>query len=205
MDVVRRLSLVQGAHKFCEEALTSIHAADGVYSTFVRAGQDAPMFSATDSKGQLKYLSGWLSDGAVVLSFQRGDWCAYCTASMDTLIDVYDRIREAGANLVFVFPCTPTQSLRQSNKGERATVLIDASMLISRLFGVAYLVPEQLRERYLACGYKPPETPDESKWQISAPATYVIDQFGCIVLAYLDLDYRTPMNPSCLLSVLRNL
>jgi hypothetical protein len=53
-------------------------AQTGFVAKAVKAGEMAPRFRLRGWRGDIVELSGLLNRGPVVLSFFRGDWCAFC-------------------------------------------------------------------------------------------------------------------------------
>jgi len=202
MVIPNPLSLVGSKPHDAELPITSIIAAAQVHQTFLRAGQDTPFFSLLDTHGKAHALAKLLENGPVVISFQRGDWCSYSVESVKALKAIQEGISMLSALLIIVVPASANSS--DSKQFAGVLTLIDPRLKVSASFGLTYDVPQELRQEYLRLGFSP-QRPGLKEWRIPAPATYVIDRFGKIALAFLNLDYRHPMKVDALLSVVRGL
>src|ERR1700751_6131163 len=70
-------------------------------------GAVAPDFSLPDAFGNKVSLREMLAVGPVVLSFYRGEWCAFCNFELHALQEILPQIQELGAALVAVSPEKP--------------------------------------------------------------------------------------------------
>jgi peroxiredoxin len=74
-------------------------------------------------------------------------------------------------------------------------VLSDSGCALAEKFGVAYTVPEYLREYYLSILINVPFVNGEASWRLPLPATYVISPAGRVVLAEAHADFRVRPEP----------
>ncbi|WP_413195754.1 redoxin domain-containing protein [Pararobbsia alpina] len=198
----------------------------------LRAGDHAPLFTLFDKRGVKVSLSALMASGPIVLTFLRGDWCTFGDSQLAEFQSFHARIAELGAAAMTIAPPSrpgqdaPAGELRQDQRdapGNAAVPeeqgpcdardrpdsqclpeLVDVNMRVARAFGLAFELPEPLRGAYLDLGYVPPRTKAGS-FLVPIPATYLIDQDGVVVLAYVDVDYRNGMDFGSLLSGLQAL
>lgn len=71
-------------------------------STKLKVGDKAPDFGLPNGDGKLVLLADYVSRSPVVLVFYRGFWCGACTQQLTRLAQDYDKIKQAGAELIAV-------------------------------------------------------------------------------------------------------
>ena len=171
-------------------------AASGIVDRALKAGQYAPDFAAPDAEGTTVRLSRALRDGAVILSFYRGDWCPYCNLELRAYAALAREMRGAGIRLIAVSPQDPDTSVLAANADPYPfPVLSDSGSKIAKSFGIAFDLSDELRPLYARLGHALPDM-NGSDWILPIPATYVIAPTGEIVLAFIDTDYRRRLDPA---------
>jgi peroxiredoxin len=178
-------------------------AASGIAGKALGAGDRAPDFDLPDARGGHARLSTLLADGPVVLSFYRGGWCPYCNLELRALQHSLPAFKGLGASLVAVSPQNPDASLSTAERNAlEYPVLSDAGSAVAKAFGIAFDLAEELRPVYAAFGHALPDLNGDDSWVLPIPATYVIDRDRTIVLAYVDTDYRTRLEPADIVATL---
>ncbi len=76
---------------------------------------------------------------------------------------------------------------------------------IALQFGIVFQIPESLRPTFLERGCALPRYNGDESFQLPIPATFVADQDGGIVYAFVDPDYTKRLDPVEIVSVLRNI
>lgn len=181
-------------------------AASGALDRAKRAGDIAPGFTLPDARGGTASLSKLLAQGPVVLSFYRGGWCPYCNLELRALQRALPEMKRFGATLVAISPQTPDESLSTAEKNELAfPVLSDTESMTARAYGIAFDLADELRPIYAKFGHALPDKNGDESWALPIPATFVIAQDGTITFAYVDVDYRSRMEPSEIIAALRTL
>jgi peroxiredoxin len=74
-------------------------------------------------------------------------------------------------------------------------VLADPDNTLAEKFGLAYTVPEYLRENYLSILINLPYVNGEKSWRLPLPATYVIAKDRKVLFAEAHADYRVRPEP----------
>lgn len=179
--------------------------ASGVVETAKSVGDVAPDFSLSNATGRNVSLSGYLSQGPVVLTWYRGGWCPYCNITLQRLQQELPRIKQAGANLLALAPELPDRSLSTREKHAlEFEVLSDVGNRVARLYGIVYRLTDGVAAIYQDNFDLHEHNGDESN-ELPLAATYVIDRGGTIRYAFLDAEYRNRAEPEEILSALRRL
>jgi peroxiredoxin len=171
-------------------------AASGIIDRALKAGQLAPDFTLPDHEDKPVRLSRALRDGPVILTFYRGGWCPYCNLELRAYQALSDKIRAAGVRLIAVSPQAPDATAATVSDNELGfEVLSDVGSKVGRAYGVAFDLADELRPLYTRLGHALPDK-NGADWVLPIPATYVIAPSGEIVLAFVDTDYRSRLEPA---------
>lgn len=173
----------------------------GIEERILPVGAAAPEFTLGDASGRPVRLKDLLHFGPLVLKFFRGRWCPYCVTEMEAWREVYPRLREAGVLVAAISPQTVRQNDFMVSQHELPfPVLSDPGCRIAAQFGLAYTVPEELRDYYLSILVNLPfingmEKGGDEAWRLILPATYVLSPAGRVVLAEAHADFRVRPEP----------
>jgi peroxiredoxin len=149
-------------------------------------------------------LSWMLDSGPVVLSFYRGHWCPYSNVEVSALQQAHAQIRAFGAEVVYVGPETPRNAAKMRQKWDAPfPVLYDAEGCAMNAYGVAFELPDYLREDYALLGF--PDLNPGTGWRLPIPATFLIDQLGVIRARHVDPDFSRRAEPADILAALRRI
>src|SRR5215469_10157180 len=161
----------------------------------LQQGDRAPNFRLPNAKGGSVELDALLRRSPVVLSFYLGQWCPYCSLELRAYQKSLPQLQVLGARLVAVSPQTLDHTLSTAEKYDLAyPVLSDVGLHVARAYGVAYDVSEELVELFRQSNNNLVKWNGEGGWSLPIPATYVIGEDGCIVLAYVDPDFRNRLD-----------
>lgn len=163
----------------------------------VQAGSRAPLFVLPDAAGRPVALEQLLGRGAVVLYFNRGSWCNFAGQSLAAVCASHAQVAALGARAVVI---SPDGGAGQPWYEPSMPFLYDRDARVARSYGLMFQLPESLRARYRRAGYRPTA---HGEWLVPLPAIYLLDRDGVVVLASLELDYRTIYRPEPLLQALR--
>lgn len=78
----------------------------------------------------------------------------------------------------------------------------DSGNSVAKLFGIAFTLPDQLREAYGKFGVDLVKYNGDNSWTLPMPASYVIDSTGVIRYASVDPDYTVRPEPDELVRAL---
>ncbi|MEI4469769.1 peroxiredoxin-like family protein [Frigidibacter sp. MR17.24] len=169
-----------------------------------RTGMVMPDFALPDVTGRLTTLGAAMAGRPTVLSFNRGDWCPFCSAEIGAWQRHEAALAASGAAFVIVTP-------EQNGIGQglaalgpaQATVLCDADLGLAMRLGLAVAVPLDLLAAYRASGFDLAGAYGGFDHLIPVPATFVLAPDRSIRFAFVDPDFRNRAEPEAVLAVLR--
>jgi peroxiredoxin len=192
----RTRELVQAERLAAGERAVEELFASGIEERILPVGSLAPEFELHDSHGRLVRSADMLALGPLVVKFFRGRWCPYCVTELETWSGLYAQLRERGALMVAIGPQTERQNdFMVAQHRLPFAVLSDPGCVLAEKFGVAYTVPEYLREYYLSVLINVPFVNGDESWRLPMPATYVISSAGRVVFAEAHADFRVRAEP----------
>lgn len=178
-----------------ERAVTELFST-GIEDRILPVGAIAPSFALNDATGRLVRSQDLLALGPLVIKFIRGRWCSYCATELEAWRDLYGTLRERGAFLVAISPQTERQNdFMAGQHGLPFPILSDPGGALAEKFGLAYTVPQYLRDYYLSILVNIPYINGEPSWRLPLPATYVVSPSGRVVLAEAHADFRVRPEP----------
>jgi peroxiredoxin len=188
--------LVQAERLAVGERVVQELFASGIEDRILPVGAVAPDFALKDANGRLVRSQDLLALGPLVIKFFRGRWCSYCVTELEAWRDLYGQIREHEALMVAIGPQTERQSdFMAGQHGLPFPVLSDPGCALAEQFGLAYTVPEYLRDYYLSILINVPFVNGEASWRLPLPATYVIGRDRRILFAEAHADFRVRPEP----------
>ncbi|MEP2237387.1 MAG: peroxiredoxin-like family protein [Maribacter sp.] len=193
---------MQGVDEVIEEAKAFEKGANAV-----KIGQKAPDFKLPNAVGESISLHDLREQGAVVLTFYRGDWCPYCNLQLRALQARLSEIQELGATLVAISPQIPDGSLTKSEISEmHFIVLSDQDAKVATEYGVAWQVPEFLLDHMRVDRNLDLEAINNGNANVlPIPATFILGKDGEVKWSYVNVDYRTRSEPEEIIEALKNL
>lgn len=170
--------------------------ASGIAERILPVGATAPEFALKDASGRLVRSSDLLALGPLVVKFFRGRWCPYCSTELEAWRDLYGQLREAGALLVGISPQTSRQSdFMVAQHRLPFPVLCDPGCAVAEEFGLAYSIPEYLRDYYRSILVNIPFVNGDESWRLPLPATYVLARDRRVLFAQAHADFRVRPEP----------
>jgi peroxiredoxin len=125
---------------------------------------------------------------------------------LEALQEVDSEVRALGARIVALTP-----ELERYTRGVHKKlsltfdILTDLHLKTAEQFGLAFTLPDYLRELYQSFGSALDRFHDEPEYRLPMPARYVIDRNGVISAADVNVDYTVRPEPAETVRVLRNL
>lgn len=168
----------------------------GIEDRILPVGAVAPSFDLPDATGRAVRSEDLLALGPLVVKFFRGRWCPYCMTELEAWRDLYPRLRASETLLVAISPQTAKQSDFMADQHKLPfPVLRDQECELAEKFGLAYTLPEYMREYYQSILVNIPFVNGETSWRLPIPATYVIGKDGKVLFAEAHADFRVRPEP----------
>lgn len=178
----------------------------GITERSLKVGDAVPNFTLPNASGHPIQIHTLLAQGAVVISFYRGQWCPFCSLELAALQKVLPEIRALNASLVAISPQTPDNTLSTVEKNNlEFEVLSDAGNQVAKQFGIVYQLSEDMRQVQEGFGVNLPESNGDASYELPISATYVVGTDGRIVYAFTDPDFTRRLEPSEILAALKHL
>jgi peroxiredoxin len=156
----------------------------------MRAGEKAPRFRLRDQHGGSVTLSQLLLHGAVVLRFCRTENTATCIREFNSLSALHIEAERLGATLAVIAVEPFDRPLGKDAVSFPFPILPDKDGDVAHSYGLTYELSAQNGPDTGVAG----SNPDRRREIMAAPATYVLDQTGLVVLAFVDVECRSVMD-----------
>ena len=184
-----------------ERGITTV-GASGVIETALEAGDRAPVFELPNATGAPVKSADLLANGPVIVTFYRGGWCPYCNIQLRAYQERLADFQSRGASLVAISPETPDHSLSTQEKNELGfEVLSDGGNRVANAFGIAYVLPQEVQDRFKGRLDLNKFNGDDSA-SLPLAATFVIAQDGKVAWAFVQEDYRERAEPDAIIEAL---
>lgn len=175
----------------------------GILEKALNVGDVVPNFKLNNALNEPIELFEYLKKGKVILTWYRGGWCPYCNLTLHQLQLELHNFKANGAQLIALTPELPDKSLSTVEKNHlKFEVLSDVGNKVGREFGVVFKLTEDVADSYNKSFALNDYNGDESN-ELPLAATYIINEDGIIIYAFLDADYRNRAEPSDLSEFLR--
>lgn len=206
---------------FCLSAVLCAFAQDGLNSeqssmkgvsdseaakNALKVGDKMPSFKLSDANNKIISSDDLLKQGNLVLVFYRGAWCPYCNLYLKNLQKNLDQIKANGGVLAAISVENPDNSLSVSKKNElQFTVLSDPQLETARKFKIVFQLSPETDEKYKSYGVDLVKLNDTETPDLPLSATYIINQKGEIIYAFLEPDYTKRAEPEKIIEVLKKI
>jgi len=188
--------------KAYKEGIASVEKS-GIVEKAMQVGDTAPNFVLNNALGEAVELNEYLKKGKVILTWYRGGWCPYCNLTLNQMQKELPNFLANGANLIALTPELPDKSLDTKEKNAlKFEVLSDVGNKIAKEYGIVFKLTDAVAKAYDKSFGMNDYNGDESN-ELPLAATYIIDQDGKIIYAFLDADYRNRAEPSELTAILK--
>src|SRR6266516_5587772 len=173
----------------------------GAAEQALKEGAQAPDFTLPDARGNAVTLSHLLTQGSVVMTFYRGQWCPYCHLMLRAYQQALPHIQARGASLVAISPQTPDYSRALAEKLELTFALLsDMGNQVARQFGLVFTIDEAVRAAHKQVGANLPRFNGTDAWELPMAGTFLVDQLGTVRLAFVHADFTRRLDPSVVIA-----
>ena len=165
------------------------HAKTG--ATAPAEGDRLPPFVLPNEDGRLVSLAELLSNGPLVISFNRGHWCPFCWLELLSLGDNLEKVRAAGGDIVSIIPETAEYSRRVKKQLDLAFgFLTDLDNAYGLELGVTMPISAEVKALLEPAGYNLSLYQKNDAWFVPIPAIFVVGRDGIVKKSHVDVDYR---------------
>src|SRR5205823_102390 len=178
----------------------------GAAEQALKEGAQAPHFILPDVRGNAVTLSHLLTQGPVVMTFYRGQWCPYCHLALRAYQQALPLMQARGASLIAISPQTPDHSRALAEKLELTFALLsDMGNQVARQFGLVFTIEEAVRAAHKQVCADLPRFNGTDSWELPMAGTFLVDQSGTVRLAYVHADFTRRLDPSVVIAQLKEL
>lgn len=171
-----------------------------------RIGDPMPPFLLPGPDAKLVSLESLLSEGPLVISFNRGHWCPFCKIELKALADEHAEVAALGARVVSILPDRQKFVGRlDAETRKHILILSDVDNAYSLSVGLVLWLGDRLHELMLGRGHHLTDYQGSDGWFVPLPATFVVDRDGRVAARHVDPDFRKRMEPVDIVRALRGL
>jgi peroxiredoxin len=191
--------------RLCDELvrrLTETATAEGA----IKRGDVFPEFALPDAGGRFALLSELLNLGPLVINFYRGQWCPFCSATIEAMSATGQAIRAAGATVVGISPELGHLSFSAGHRRDlNFTMLCDLDNGVALQCGLLFRLTDDIIQDYVADGCDLAQINGNGSWFVPMPASYIVMPNGVVGWTYVNPDFRYRMDPDEILRALEDL
>src|SRR2546421_3129530 len=178
----------------------------GAAENALKEGAQALDFTLPDARGNTVTLSHLLTQGPVVMTFYRGQWCPYCHLQLRAYQQALLHMQAKGASLVAISPQTPDHSRALAEKLELTFALLsDIGNQVARQFGLVFTIDEAVRAAHKQVCADLPAFNGDNSWELPMAGTFLVDPSGTVRLVYVHPDFTRRLDPSVVIARLKDL
>jgi peroxiredoxin len=160
----------------CVLGTSAATAQDFVWAPALPVGASLPAIDAVDQNGQRHTFADLTGEKGLVLVLSRSfDWCPYCIAQLERLVDVQDEFSALGFNVAaMTYDPVATLLEAQEEYGTTFPLLYDEGNTHVKAMGI-------LNTQY---------SPGERAYGIPYPGIFLLDAQGVIRAKLAEQDYK---------------
>ncbi len=171
-----------------------------------KPGDWMPGFLLPNTEGRLVESGELLAAGPLVVTFFRGGWCPYCSATLEALEKVLPELSRTGGTLVAMTPETGGLALSMKrDRGLHYEVLVDMDLAIAMAFGIVFRTPPLYAALLRRRGIDLSERSGNPAWLLPVPATFLVGQDGIVLRSWVNVDFTHRAEPAEILDALNSL
>src|SRR3989442_12911199 len=147
----------------------------GASENALKEGAQAADFALPDACGTAVRLSHLLTQGPVIMTFYRGQWCPYCHLALRAYQQALPHMQARGATLVAISPQTPDHSRALAEKLELTFALLsDKGNQVARQFGLVFTIDEAVRAAHKQVCANLPAFNGDNSWELPMSGAFLI-------------------------------
>jgi len=160
-------------------------------------GESIPTVVVPDAGGKSYDLNAKIIEKPTILVFYRGGWCPFCNKELAGLQAIQGDLVKMGYQLIAISTDSPENLTKSIGKHQLTyTLLSDASLTVSKEFGIAFKAPTAYSSTLVAGS----DGKNVDKL-LPVPSVFILDQKGIIQFEYINPDFKQRIGPDLLQSV----
>lgn len=173
----------------------------------LKVGDKAPSLTLKGADGATMDLASLYAKGPVVVTFYRGGWCPFCQRAMANWNPKIGELGKAGGTFVAISPETPEHALESKQKfgGDNVVALVDTNGQAMRAFHVGFALDSRTKSRYQQFGHDLGAWNASGRWELPAPATFIVDKTGVIRWVFAAWNFTKRADPDEVIAAVNNL
>lgn len=165
-----------------------------------------PGFLLPNAEGHLVDSEALLAQGPLVVTFFRGGWCPYCSATLEALEAVLPDLSRTGGTLVAMTPETGGRALAMKrDRNLHYQVLVDVDLAIAMAFGIVFRTPPLYLQLLQRRGVNLAERSGNPALLLPVPAAFLVRQDGTVLRSWVNIDFTQRAEPTEILAALSGL
>lgn len=205
LQALRRSRETAAIRAAYDEFLERLDAAQ-VAAQACKEGDPMPAFLLPSADGRLVASEDLLTDGPLVVTFFRGDWCPYCAATLDALENALPELSRAGGTLVALTPETGGRALAtRRDHALHYEILVDVDLAVAMAFGIVFQTPPLYLDLLRRRGVDLAERSGNPALLLPIPATFLVGQDGIVLRSWVNHDFTHRAEPSDIVTALESL
>lgn len=182
--------------------LTAAAVAEGALGK----GEAFPDFALPDMEGRFAISSELFKQGPLVINFYRGQWCPFCSATVEAMSAAAPAIEAAGATVIGISPELGHLSLSRHRKRDlNFRMLCDLDNGLALQCGLLFRLTDDIIREYSAGALDLAKIYGNDSWFLPIPASYIVLPNGVISCAHVNPDFRYRMDPDEILRAVEEL
>jgi len=188
----------------CDNITQWIHGLP--FDKIAKEGSMLPLNNTlVNCEGKPCNLGECLKKHSLILSFNLGGWCPYCTTEKQVLEDYYGQINQLGARVLHISPEVKEFACQcQKENNLKFDSLTDEGGKLGRSLGLVFdITDKKVIQSFEQTGLNFDKFYGKGNNFYTVPATVIVDRKGKIVHMYAPRDHRKRMEPSDILNCLK--
>jgi peroxiredoxin len=160
-------------------------------------GDTLPPFALPNAFGKEINSTSLLSEGPLLITFYRGEWCPFCNLALRSLQAHLPQFRAKNVTLVAISPELPNTSLTTKQKHDlQFEVLSDVGNAYAEKLGLLFQQPEELRPIFKGEGIDLKKSNGDDSFVVPVAATILVDGEGKVRNVYAEPDWTKRLETS---------
>ncbi|HAS45958.1 MAG TPA: alkyl hydroperoxide reductase [Microscillaceae bacterium] len=171
----------------------------------LQPGQVMPDFQLVDVHGIPQNIRALHTNDFLILNFYRGEWCPYCNLELRAYEQLRSDFLALGADIVAISAEKSTLGSQTADKNALSyPVLTDKDAQMMKAIGIVFQLDEASKREYQNFGLDLQQIQGNDHYELPVPAIYVLNKEMEVVFRHFEADYTTRLEPSDLLTILKN-